>query len=122
MKRFGIHQSRRITAALDFARVYRTKVRASDRRLLVYAAPSPCGNTRFGLSVSKKLGGAVKRARLKRLLRESFRLSQHEMPAGLDLILIPQRETAGSFGLADYQQSLVELSRRLSNRLGLVPS
>lgn len=57
----------------------------------------------------------MKRNRLKRLLREAFRLSQHELPTGLDLILIP-RQNAGA-GLDDFRRSLVQLARRLAKRL-----
>jgi ribonuclease P protein component len=92
-------------------------VRASDSHLLVYAAANALEQTRFGVSVSRKVGNSVKRSAVKRLLREAFRLSQHELPGGLDLILIPQRETAGTGTLTDYRKSLIELSQRLSRRL-----
>jgi len=46
---------------------------------------------RLGLSVSRKYGGAVQRNRLRRLYREAFRLTRHEMPVGLDLVLIPRK-------------------------------
>lgn len=71
--------------------------------------------TRFGLSVSRKHGNAVKRNRIKRLLREAFRLSQHDLPAGLDLILIP-RQNSGTL-LEDYQRSLRAVAKRLDKRL-----
>lgn len=100
----------------DFARVFEKRLRASDGCLLVYAAENRQGRTRFGVSVSRKVGNAVVRSRIKRLLREAFRLSQHDLPAGLDLVLIPQRRTEAA-GLADYQESLMELTRRLSRRL-----
>lgn len=42
---------------------------------------------RLGLSVPRRVGTAVKRNRVKRMLREAFRLSQHHLPAGLDLVV-----------------------------------
>jgi ribonuclease P protein component len=101
----------------DFAKVFEKRLRAADGCLLVYAVENTLGRTRFGLSVSRKVGGAVVRTSVKRLLREAFRLSQHDLPSGLDLVLSPQREAAGAAQLADYQKSLIELTRRLARRL-----
>jgi ribonuclease P protein component len=87
--------------------------------LLMYAAANSLERTRFGLSVSRKLGNAVRRTSVKRRLREAFRLSQHDLPVGLDLVLIPQREMARSSAVADYRRSLVELARRLARRISV---
>ena len=75
----------------EFARVFEKRLRLADGCLLVYAAENSLGRTRFGVSVSRKVGNAVVRSTVKRLLREAFRLSQYDLPNGLDLILIPQR-------------------------------
>lgn len=71
-------------------------------------------HTRFGLSVSRKNGGAVVRNRLKRLLREAFRLEQHALPAGLDLILIPQPGPEPS--LAGYRAALIQAVTAVSRK------
>jgi ribonuclease P protein component len=115
MTKFGFPKARRLRSQAEFARVYDARRRASDEHLLVYAAPNAGGATRIGLSVSRRLGGAVRRARLKRLLREAFRLSQQELPAGLDLILIPKPNSQA--GLDEYRGSLLSLSRQLARRL-----
>jgi ribonuclease P protein component len=112
---FRIKKTQRIRRSQDFARVYDEKQRAGDEHLLVFGLRNELGITRFGLSVSKKHGGAVKRARLKRLLREAFRLSQHELPAGLDLVLIPRQNSGAT--LADYRESLQRSARKLDRRL-----
>ncbi len=117
MKHFRLARSSRMKSSRDFSRVFEKRLRAADGHLLVYAVENNLGRTRFGVSVSRKVGGAVVRSSVKRLLREAFRLSQHDLPGGLDLVLIPQREAAGAAQLADYQNSLLELTRRLSRRL-----
>jgi ribonuclease P protein component len=118
MKNYSLSRSRRITAR-DFATIFAARRRASDSHLLLYGAANSLPHTRFGLSVSRKLGSAVRRTAIKRRLREAFRLSQHDLPGGLDLVLIPQRETARSAGVIDYRRSLVELSRRLARRIAV---
>lgn len=117
MKQFRLARSSRMKSSRDFGKVFEKRVRAADAYLLIYAAANNLGRTRFGVSVSRKVGGAVVRSSVKRLLREAFRLSQHDLPGGLDLVLIPQREAVEAAQLADYQNSLLELTRRLSRRL-----
>jgi len=114
MKQFRLRKSQRIRSGLDFQRIYSEKRRVGDRFLLVFGSPNGMEITRFGLSVSRKHGNAVKRNRLKRLLREAFRLCQHDVPPGWDLILIPRQNADAT--LADFQNSLVELTHRLQLR------
>jgi ribonuclease P protein component len=113
--RLRLTSAMRVRSSLDFARIYAANAKAGDGHLLVFAAPSSSPQTRFGLSVSRKHGGAVQRGRIKRLLRESFRLSQHDLPAGLDLVLIPRQGSGAT--LDDYRQSLLRLTGKLHRRL-----
>lgn len=112
---FGRHE--RLRRPADFQSVYDYRRSAADERLVVYARPNDVPHCRVGLSVSKKkFGRAVARNRMKRLLREAFRLSKAELPVGLDLILIP-RTAQVEFPLADLRQSLVRLVGSLEKRL-----
>lgn len=114
-RRYLFPKSRHLRSSLDFARVYDLKQRAGDDHLLVFAGPNPAGpQTRVGFSISKKNGNSPERHRIRRLLREAFRLSQDEIPAGLDLILIPRPGSNST--LDDYRGSLVRLSRKLHRR------
>ena len=112
---FGFPKSRHIRASADFDRIYAQRQRAGDDRLLVFAARNVLGYSRIGMSVSRKYGGAVQRARAKRLLREAFRLSQGEMPSGLDLVLIPRAGVEPE--LEALKESLQRLSAKLARRL-----
>jgi len=89
-------RSRRLKQPGEFARA-----RAQGRRLVcgclianVLARPgSPAA--RLGVVTSKKVGGAVARSRARRLLRESFRLHQHELSGPVDLVLVARPSIAG---------------------------
>ena len=99
----------------DFERVYGAGVRSGDDHLLVFVHKNELNVLRAGVSVSRKHGSAVHRNVKRRRLKEAFRLLQHELPRGLDLILIPrQRDDSG---LKDYQASIKTLVPRLARRL-----
>ena len=70
---------------------------------------------RLGLSVSRKVGGAVLRNRWKRLIREAFRTGQPRLPEGLDLVVIPRKKDEPE--LCQIQNSLADLAGRIGRRL-----
>ena len=104
----------RVRRPADFARAYERRASVSDDCLIVFAAPNGLPHPRLGLSVSRKVGGAVQRNRWKRLLREAFRHSRLALPAGVDLIVIPRRAKIPP--LAELQASLVRLSARAARK------
>ncbi len=99
----------------DFERVYDSGVRSGDDHLLVFVYRNELNILRAGVSVSRKHGSAVHRNVKRRRLKEAFRLLQHELPSGLDLILIPRQRDDSS--LVDYQASIQNLVPRLARRL-----
>lgn len=115
MIRLRFRKDQHLRKPADFARVYALRCVARQRFLTVFAAPNQVGHSRLGLSVSKKHGSAVIRNRIKRLLREVFRLQRHDLPAGLDLVLIP--EQARDATLVEFQASLARAATKLSQRL-----
>jgi ribonuclease P protein component len=86
--------SLRLKTQRDFRSVYGRGRRASGDWVTVVVWPRRAGEVpapRLGLSVSKEHGGAVRRNKLKRVLREAFRLERDRMPPNCDVVLIPRR-------------------------------
>jgi ribonuclease P protein component len=105
----------RIRKQHDFERVYQARLYAADDVLVVNGDANGLDRTRLGLSISKKVGNAVVRNRWKRLIREAFRLSRERLPAGVDLIVRPQKGAVAE--LEAIGRSLVALAARIARRL-----
>jgi ribonuclease P protein component len=108
----------RLSRSAEFDRVYRQGRSVANRWLVLYAFPRPDAGRldaavpRLGLSVSRKVGGAVDRNRVKRLLREAFDASVGRLPADQDVVIVARpdaRELAEQQGLAGMQTALDEL-------------
>jgi ribonuclease P protein component len=99
----------------EFKQVFERRCSAADGWLIVYGLPNELGHTRIGLSVSRKVGAAVARNRLRRLYREAFRLTRADLPTGLDLVLIPRLSQAPS--LEQLRASLRALVPALARKL-----
>ena len=113
--RFRFTPAMHLRRLQDFERIYESGLKAGDAHLLVFAIRNGLTETRLGRSVSRKHGCAVRRNLKRRRLREAFRLIQHQLPAGLDLILIPRQRDDST--LRDFQRSLATLVERLAKRL-----
>lgn len=75
----------------DFQRAFARRLSASDALLIVYAEFNDQDFSRLGISIGKKrVKTAVGRNRLKRLIREAFRLNKHRLPKGIDWVVVPR--------------------------------
>lgn len=103
----------RLSRSADFERVYRQGRSHANRQLILYAFPRGGDDpARLGLSVSRKVGGAVERNHVKRLVREAFDARREELPAGHDVVVVARpdvREVAERDGLAAVSRALDEL-------------
>lgn len=96
----------------QFRRLYRHGKTAADRYLALYCRRNRLGCNRVGLTVSGKLGCAVVRNRVRRRLRESYRLNETLFSPGWDIVVVARRRAADArFGTL--QQSLLQLSAEL---------
>jgi ribonuclease P protein component len=119
MPAFGFPKSRRLLKSAEFDRVFRRRRSQSDGTLVVYACENELPATRMGMVVSRKYGKATLRHRWRRCLREAFRLCQHELPAGLDLVVLPRAGAEPT--MPAVQRSLLKLSGQLARQLIRAP-
>jgi ribonuclease P protein component len=120
-KPFAFRPAEHLRRPADFRRVYERRRSASDALLIVYACENGLPYLRLGLSVSRKVGGAVLRNRLRRLYREAFRLTRQEMPTGFDLVLIPRsgQEPALDELMRTLPRLVKQVARKLNNEAGV---
>jgi ribonuclease P protein component len=91
---------RRLSRSAEFERVYRQGRSKGNRYLVLYAFPReeadptrPEDGPRLGLSVGRRVGGAVDRTRVKRVLREAFWEEAQRLPAGSDYVVVARPES-----------------------------
>ena len=105
---------RRLSRSGDFDRVYREGRSHASRYLVLYSFPREPGGEgpRLGVSVGRKIGGAVERNRVKRVLRESFWGAAGDLSAGHDFVVVARpavRELVAERGEAGMADALREV-------------
>ena len=108
----GMQITERLRKSEEFARVYQTGRAKSDGRFVLYASENADGRTRLGVSVSKKVGNSVVRHRIKRLVKEAWRVSETQFRAGFDYVVVA-RGAAAQADFHDTDRSLRKLAERL---------
>jgi ribonuclease P protein component len=116
----GRSPRRRLSRSAEFERVYRQGRSKGNRFLVLYAfaraadAPGDDDGPRLGLSVSRRVGGAVERSRVKRVLREAFWSEAERLPGDFDYVVVARPEALalaereGMPGMRDALRELVD--------------
>lgn len=105
---------RSLTRRRDFEVVFREGSNFVSRYLVIYARPNEFETSRFGLSVSKKVGKAVVRNRLKRLIREAMRKGLEGNPLRYDFVVIARKSSVRA-ALDDFIRDIKSVVTRLVN-------
>jgi ribonuclease P protein component len=116
---------RRLSRSAEFERVYRQGRSKANRFLVLYAFPRVAegeprdAGPRLGVSVSRRVGGAVDRSRVKRVLREAFWAEAPRLPEGADYVVVARpeaRELAEREGMPGIRRALAELVEAMGGR------
>ena len=112
----------RLSRSAEFDRVFRQGRSHANRVLVLYGFPrsDAAAEPRLGLSVSRRVGGAVERNQVKRLLREAFEREAERLPSGHDVVIVARPEArlvAERDGLEGIRAALAELIDQLRARV-----
>lgn len=101
----------------DYRKVYSRGKSVADKYMVLYIMSNNLEICRFGFTVSKKVGNAVTRNRIRRLFREACRLNAEEFPAGFDYVLLARRDIS-AFMYRQVEESLMHLLKKVKSNRG----
>lgn len=90
-----LSKNSRLRRNSSFQAVYRSGKSYANKNMVLYVLPQRGGQRRVGFAAGKRLGSAVIRNRVKRLLREAYRLHQHRLATGFDLVIVGRQPLTG---------------------------
>lgn len=108
-------KGRRLSRSTEFQRVYRQGRSKANRHLVLYSfarGDAAGDDSRFGVSVGRKVGNAVVRNRVKRIIREAIAELEQDLPDGLDYVVLARPDAAELVereGMRGVKESLSEL-------------
>ena len=114
-----------MTRRSEYLNCYEKGRRYHSRSFIVFAVPGPEGDmpSRMGSAVGKKTGNAVRRNRVKRLIREFHRLHQNILPRGMDMAVVFKRGVdSKGLNLESVSGELLSLMERVRDTRGAIPA
>lgn len=97
---------------IDFGKVYRRGKSRANHQLVLYIMKNGTDMNRLGISVSKKVGNSVVRHRVKRLIKEIYRLHERQFARGYDIVFIARMDAKGRT-FAEMEKSILHISEML---------
>ncbi len=94
MNQFSLTRADRIKSRYEFVELSKTGKKLNNKYFLALFSINPKGRTRLGITVTKKVGNAVIRNRIKRIIREYFRLNKHNIIGFWDINIIAKKEAS----------------------------
>lgn len=111
MGKYSLRKSEHLRKNSDFRRVYSKGKSCADHFIVLFVLSNDLEGNRIGLSVSKKIGKAVKRNRVKRLFREVYRLNKDKIIQGIDLIFLARKDVV-KLDFSKMEKSILRLYKR----------
>jgi ribonuclease P protein component len=112
-KRYSLPREERIRKRSEFDRVFKEGRRLHEQPVYARYVQNALPFTRIGVAVPNRLGKAAKRNRVRRMIKEAYRLHKHEMPAGLDIIFLPDAQWRDE-PLHLLEQTMTKIATRLA--------
>jgi len=112
--RFSLTKADRILKRSEFVELSKTGRKIQTEYFIAYCSHGLHGRSRLGVTVTKKVGGAVTRNRIKRLVREFFRLKRHSLSAHWDINIIAKKQAA-DISFEQTMKSLQNIFDRVSS-------
>jgi ribonuclease P protein component len=91
---FGFSKKERITHPRDFRKTMKSGRRLNSKNFILFLQKNPNGFHRLGIVVKKEIGPATYRNRIKRFIREFFRLHKHQIKGSFDIVLLVKKGTS----------------------------
>jgi len=107
-----MHHTYSLTKNFEFRRLYNKGKSAASKCVVVYCMKNRRTENRLGITVSTKLGGAVQRNRIRRRLKEIYRLHEHLLHTGFDIVLVARHRSRDA-GWDELKSSVLFLFKKL---------
>ena len=108
--------SHRIVRSVDYKDIYEAGNKIHSEKFVLFGRENSLGHARLGITVSRKIGCASKRNRIKRLFREIFRRSSAEIPNNIDVV-VNAKSGCAEAGFVELREEFIATARRMARKV-----